>query len=46
LYLTPEEVATATSDGLMSAADKKKLDGIRFEFIDGTLYIYDENYEG
>lgn len=28
IYLTPETVATSSSDGLMSAADKAKLDGI------------------
>lgn len=28
LYLTPESVATSNTDGLMSASDKSKLDGI------------------
>lgn len=28
IYVTPEETASATNDGLMSAADKVKLDGI------------------
>lgn len=28
IYVTPEETASATNDGLMSAADKAKLDGI------------------
>ena len=38
--------ATSIKAGLMTSAEKTKLAGIRFEFIDGTLYIYDENYNG
>lgn len=39
IYITPDKLATQTSDGLMSAEDKAKLDNIPTEGVVGAIRL-------